>query len=345
MQIEAKKRKQIEEKQKQMQQEMVEEQRLQQERQKLKQQYQSEIENEVLKKDHGADSVKTETKDTVSVMNKGELVRLKYEEEMRKKQLKQKEQQERLDQLAEKMATLPQSVYTQSVSPPIPTIRARSSGTRSTMMPPAHKTMSKCEIKNGSSRHKSLSNDLSECRQYPLVQEVYPLPSQTPSQSIMPAVIQTKSVQSSQTLPSPELQIISSAPLSASDRKQEVLKILGTIKEQVKHAKHQIPNHNESTHLMSHPVTTHLSSTRPHPDNVHTHNQDDVDATKTFTDLKYKGMSASRMEFWKQYPQPPRTNSALELQQSALLTQQSRKLERASEHTSQESKQILYNHK
>ena len=345
LQIETKKRKQMEERQKQKQQEIAEEQRLKQERQTLNQQYQSEIENEAMKKDHDADAVKTETKNTMPVVDKGELVRLKYAEEMQKKRLKQKEQQERLDQLAEKMATLPQSVYTRSTSPPIPTIRARSSQTSSTLMPPTDNPCSKSEIENSPRRCMYIDSNSSECDQQPFVQEISSLPSQTGRQFVFPTVVQTKSLQSSQRLPSPGLQIISSAPLSASDKKQEVLKILGTIKKQVKQAKQHIPSQTESSHTMPQPVVASFSDMWHHPDNTYNHSRDDVYAMKTFTDLKYKDMSASRMEFWEQYPQPPHTNSALELQQSALLTEQSRKLERSSERTSQEGKQILYNHK
>ena len=329
--------KQIQEKQKQKQQELKEEKRLQQEVQRLKQQYQSEMENEAVKKDHDVIAVKTETENMTTATDKAEIVRLKYEEEMQKKKRKQKEQQEGLDRLAEKMATLPQSVYIRSSSPPIPTIRAKSSQISSTPVPLTSNSSNKSEIKDSLCR--------SECSRNPVLHGIHSLPTQTGSQFVLPAVNQTNSKQSSQRLPSPELQIIASAPLSASVKKQEVLKILSTIKEQVKHAKRQIPNHSEKCHKMSQPFVRSVSGIWQLHGNASSQNQADVDATKKFTDLKYKDMSLSRMEFLEQYPQPPRTNSALELQQSALLVQQSRKLERAGECTSPESKQIVYNHK
>ena len=336
LQIEAKKTKQIQEKENQKQQEMEEEKRLKQEMQRLKKQYQSEMESEAVKKDHGICAIKSETGDTTIATDKGEKVRLKYEEEMQKKRLKEKEQQARLDRLAEKMATLPQSVYSQS-SPPIPTIRGRSYQTSSTVMPLNNSTSNKGEMTDSLCR--------SECSRQPVLRDIHCLPSQTGSQFLSPVVNQTKSVQSSKRLPSPELQIISLAPLSASDKKKEVLKILSTIKEQVKHARRQIPIHSEKCHKMSRPSVPSLSGTWNLQDNTFSHNQDDVHATEKFTDLKSKDMYLSRMEFLEQYPQPPCINPALELQQSALLVQQSRKSKRASECRSRESKQILYNHK
>lgn len=342
LQIETKKRQQVEEKQKEKQQELAEEQRLQQERQKLNQLHQSELENESVQKDQIAVAKKTEIKDPVPSMGKGELVRLRYEEEMQKKRTKQKEEQERLDRLAEKMASLPQPVYTRSMSPPIPTIMARNSRASSPPVPALRNQCAQSEVKDVVNAYSD--NNPSEYSQQPHMQGIHidSLPNQAVDQPVFPAVIQSKPDQPMPSTPSPEVQIIPSIISPARDRKQEkVLKILSTMKEQVKQAKQQIPSNIRPTHRMSRPVMARPSGSWQQPADVYHHTRDESDAVKAFTDLKYKDASESMMEFWKQYPQPPRTDSALELQQNALLNHQLKELERASKHTSEESEQIF----
>ena len=57
-------------------------------------------------------------------------------------------------------------------------------------------------------------------------------------------------------------------------------------------------------------------------------------AMEEFTRLKYKQPTESRMGLWQQYPEPPRTSTALEMQQDAMLKYQQQQLDRAREQNS-----------
>ena len=279
---------------------------------------------------------------------KEELARMKLEEELAKKAKKQQEQQEKLDRLYQKMSEGPSSDH-RAASPPIPALRNKPGPPRSPPIPTLRQkqtteTLSDPQataIPHQPKPHNTVSppHQLKPKDTVPSPQSqdtaVVPKPQPVPSileeqspvvrVSVQPSVEYQRSSSPVQIIP------VTNNPVR-SNESAKLLKGLSSLKNHIKQRTTLLSETNPGTHTTSdlpkHPRMAQQwrdSETQAGPTST---------AMEEFTRLKYKQPTESRMGLWQQYPEPPRTNTALEMQQDAMLKYQQQQLDRAREQNS-----------
>ena len=252
---------------------------------------------------------------TKPLLSKQELAEQRFKEELEKKKLREKEEQERLQLLADKMANDVKPDWTRQQSPPIPTLRDNPHPAPPPKSPP-----------------------IPTLRDNPRPTESPPVPTlgrpATPPKSPPIPAIQSKLLKNETTpqalpqsysaitlpqappishthLDTPSPEVIKLSP-QQSTTDSNVLQNLSILKNQLRK---NLPTYKKPD---SHPPPIKLKPIIPNPKP-----QPPLqDAVNTFNQIKYSRPTDSRLSFWRQYPEPPRTNTALEIQQDALLHHQ-----------------------
>ena len=322
--------------------EAEEEERLRVEREELLKRGQREIEQEANEKRKRDTMVKSPVVHT-PLLTKQELAEQSLKEALERDKRKKQEEQERLDRLANKMAAHSDPDWKRTPSPPIPALASRS------------KVMSIGEIST------SVTNVPTSITNVPtnvptivptsvpssILPNVPPtnIPTNVPTSvttivstsipsNISSNVPPTNVPKSDRALVSPEVQILphpSQQPHNASHGKasddavsHRVLENLSNLKTRLK--RYQLPS-ERSTATKTTIATGPTVANRPiiaRPSNRIAPR----DVVDEFNSIKYNRPSQSRLQYWSDHPQIPRTNTSLEMQQTALLNHQKDKLDK-----------------
>lgn len=362
--------------------ELKDEERIKKEGQQLKERYAKELEYEMAKEKAKAEKEKTESGNT-TVLSKTELARMKYEEELARKERRKREQQEKLDKLYQKMTEQPNTDHRvasppiptmrdrNSLSPPIPTLRNRNSSPAVPTLRVQQETVPTNTAPPVSSANMPASllsanlpsNVPASSRSATVLATApstgIPVPQhvgQAPllHQASLPVVAPTVQpldhhLISTQTLPAAQkpVQIIPVTQPSQPKGSAEILKNLFDLKTQIKHQATSVtalPGSNQPVHQppwQSRPIMAFPSRKRDHTQS-HASAVPAASALNEFTRLKHRQPSCE--EFLKQHPDQPRTNTALEAQQAALLTHQQQQLSKTRGQQSKPCKCYLYNY-
>ena len=358
-------------------QDLKDEERIEREEQQLKEQYRKEMEDEKKKLEKAKAEKEQKKQLLLEGPTKEELARMKLEEELAKKEQKKQEQQERLDRLYQKMTEEPQSEQ-RAASPPIPTLRNRNS--LGTAAPPKSPPIPVLQSKQGDEPNifttavgtamVPLQPSLPVASNFPAIIPPLSFP-QEPSDD---AQRQEVTLRSPPDLPPQQQQFpmsVNQQPVSIHSASQvevipvvpqpvkpkhsaDVLKGLSDLKS---HIKQQATSFTSQAETQQQQSTLPLNSLWPqHPTmafpqqrgrgnrkepNIVTATPTASGAFEEFSRLKYQESTSSRMKLWQQYPEPPRTSTALELQQDALLSHQQQQLNRAEEMSSNISKSLF----
>ena len=250
------------------------------------------------------------------LLSKQELAEQRFKEELEKKKLREKEEQDRLQLLADKMANDVKPDWTRQRSPPIPTLRdnphitappkspsipTRRDNPRPTESPPVP-TLRRPSTPPKSPpipaiQSKLLKNETTPPALLPQSYSTIALPQAPPTN---PTHFDT---------PSPE---VIKLPPQQSTTDSNVLQNLSILKNQLRK---NLPAYKKPD---SYPPPIRLKPIIPNPKPQ----PPPQDVVNTFNQIKYSRPTDSRISFWRQYPEPPRTNIDLEIQQDALLQHQ-----------------------
>ena len=229
-------------------------------------------------------------------LSKQELAEQRLREELERKRMREEEEKEQLERLAEKMAADSRPSWKQrSLSPPIPTLRNKPSPDHPThtSSPPIPALRPKI--------------DTPTQNEYTEQTDMYPVRPSTYQKSNEDAIAGhvTDHMTMVSRPPSTEVQIIPHhQSLHRRKPSQEILQGLSDLKN---HIRKNINSASEPVPLPSRPS---IPMVKPNS------------ALQQFNKLKYSKPSEQRAQFWKEFPDPPRSNTALEIQQEALLRHQ-----------------------
>ena len=335
-------------------QDLKDDERIKKEEEELKERYRKERDDEQKKLEKAKAEKERKKQLETEGPTKEELARMKLEEELAKKEQKKREQQERLDRLYQKMTEEPQSDQ-RVASPPIPTLRNRNS--LGAAAPPKSPPIPTLHAKQGDEPSIPVTATKTTLvppqPPFPVASNVILPPSSHPSDdaqqqtqvSFTPADFhphQQQFPEYQQPLPPRSSSPVQLIPVVQQPFKPkhsaEVLKGLSNLKN---HIKQQATSFTSQTETQPMPLqldshwTQRLTMALPQqrgkgdrmePRTIKVAAAPAPSALEEFTKLKYQEPTSSRMEFWQQYPEPPRTNTALELQQDALLRHQQQQL-------------------
>ena len=325
-QIKEREEEKMREKFKKQQEEEQEEMRIKNEAERLRQRALKEMEAE---KDH-VDEDQSPPSISKPLLSKQELAEQRFKEELEKKKLREKEEQERLQLLADKMANDIKPEWTRQQSPPIPTLRDNPRLTAPPKSPPIPTLRD-----NPRPTAPPKSPPIPTLRDNPRPTESPPIPAlrhpATPPKSPIPAKLLKNDTtppalppQSYSAIalpqapptnhthfdtPSPE---VIKLPPQQSTTDSNVLQNLSILKNQLRK---NLPAYKKPD---SYPPPIRLKPVIPSPKPQ----PPAQDTVNTFNQIKYSRPTDSRISFWCQYPEVPRTNTALEMQQDALLQHQ-----------------------
>ena len=261
------------------------------------------------------------------LLSKQELAEQRLIEELEKKKRVQEEEKKRLDRLADKMASEKKPDWrNRSQSPPIPALRNNPQPLPRplSISPPVP------AIKMESLGH-SLQSDIIPHITTPTTHQVLPVHNNEPlpqephnvdhmtdhmtdqvTDHVTNHISFNKTSKTIDYHPSTsDVQIIPHKSLHQRKPSSEVLQGLSDLKNHIRKTQHQ-----ESVNSM--PIRMKPSIPRY---------QTQTSAVQQFNQIKYSKPSDSRVQFWREYPHPPRNDTALEIQQDALIRHQRKQIE------------------
>ena len=250
------------------------------------------------------------------LLSKQELAEQRLIEELEKKKRVQEEEKKRLDRLADKMASEKKPDWrNRSLSPPIPALR----NNPQPLPPPLSISPPVPAIKMGHSLQSDITPQITTPTTHQVlpVHDNEPLPQEPHNIDHMTDHVTDHITfnETSKTIDyhhsTSDVQIIPHKGLRQRKPSLEVLQGLSDLKNHIRKTQHQ-----ESVNPM--PIRMKPSIPRY---------QNKTSPVQHFNQIKYSKPSDSRVQFWREYPHPPRNDTALEIQQDALIRHQRKQIE------------------